>query len=123
MSRYVMVRTQIRDMGLLRQTLRGMGHAVQERAQTRMMGAGARAEIAVQTPAGQVGFAVGADETIGAVGMEEVLRQDACKEFLRQVTRQYAREKVLVEAQRAGYRLVEEKVAEDNSIRLVVRKW
>ncbi len=120
MSRYVTVRTQLRDMELLRQTLKCMGCATQD--QGRLL-AGRKADLVVQTPAGPLGFAQGDAEEIGLIGMEELVRSAPATQFLNQVTQQYARRKVIADAERAGYRLVEETVDADNSIRLVVRKW
>lgn len=123
MSRYVNVRTQLRELPLLRQTLQGMGCRVQEGAQAHPLRGGRKVDLSVQTSFGTLGFVQGPDQTITASAMEEILRRDACKEFLGQVTQQYARRKVMAEAERAGYRLVEEAVEGDNTIRLVVRKW
>jgi hypothetical protein len=122
MSRYVMVKTQLRDLRLLRETLQGMGCSVQEGAAVRLMAGERRADLVAQTPAGSVGF-VQAGEDVRAVGMEELLRREAFRRFLEQVTQQYARRQVMAEAERAGYRLVEETVEADNTIRLVVRRW
>lgn len=123
MSRYVTVRTQIRDMELLRQTLQCMGLTVYEGAAARLAGGGRQPELVVQTPGGAVGFARDAEGVVEAVGMEESVQRGAGAAFLRQVTQQYARQKITAEAARAGYRLVEEMVDADNTIRLVVRKW
>jgi hypothetical protein len=100
-----------------------MGCAVEEGAAVRALGAGRRAEIAVRTPGGPVGFAQAADGTVGVVGMEEIVHREAGRQFVNQVTQQYARQKVMAEAEKAGYRLVEESVGADNTIRLVVRRW
>ncbi|MBI3944764.1 MAG: DUF1257 domain-containing protein [Armatimonadetes bacterium] len=123
MSRYVTVRTQLRDMGLLRQTLQCMGLALQEGAGAWPLAGGRKADLVAQTPGGPVGFTQAEGEEITVVGMEEALRRGAGARFLRQVTQQYARRKVVSEAERAGYRLVEETVDADDTIRLVVRRW
>ncbi|MDH7568783.1 MAG: DUF1257 domain-containing protein [Armatimonadota bacterium] len=119
MSRYVMIKTQLSDMQALRQTLQGMGVTTSERT----AGGASRPELLAQTPVGVVRFSQEGDNPIRMAGIEEVMSQEAAREFLRQVTQQYARRKVIADAERAGFRLVEEHVEADNSIRLVVRKW
>ena len=97
MSRYVMVKTQLRDLRLLRETLQGMGCSVQGGAAVRLSGRRAPGGSG-GADAGRVGRLRAGGGDVRAVGMEELLRRGAFRRFLEQVTRQYARRQVMAES-------------------------
>jgi len=86
-----------------------------------MPGADAPVELLVHAPFGSLGFR---KEAAGSYEMVcDDMHLSRQQEFLKGLTQQYAYRKIVKDAAAAGYRLVQEEVAEDRTIKLVVRKW
>ncbi len=128
MSHFTTVKTKITDLDALRAALADLGYAVVE-DEARIRGwrnTSQSADIAARLGAFDIGFRRGADGTYDAVAdwwgvktYEGVSQGD----FMRRVTQRYAYRKVVGEAGRQGYTVVEEQNEADQSIRLVVRRW
>ncbi|HEY8369001.1 MAG TPA: DUF1257 domain-containing protein [Thermodesulfobacteriota bacterium] len=128
MSHFTTVKTKITDLDALRAALADLGYAVVE-GETQIRGwrnTSQSVDIAARLGAFDIGFRRGADGTYDAVadwwGVKtyEGLSQ---ADFMRRVTQRYAYHKVIGEASRQGYTVVEEQNEADQSIRLVVRRW
>jgi len=119
MSKFVTISTQIRDVQCLREALGDAGAEVVTGKEVRGYAGRKPVEFAAVTTAGQVGFRKTLEGPYEVVADNMSIPQD----FVRDLTQRYARRKVLKEATRAGFNVVEDKVQEDRSLRLVVRKW
>ncbi|HWP34602.1 MAG TPA: DUF1257 domain-containing protein [Thermodesulfobacteriota bacterium] len=128
MSHFTTVKTKITDQEALVAALEDLGYRT-VRGETVIRGwrqATERVDVAARLGAFDIGFRRGADGTYDAVADWWGVRTYegvSQSEFMRRVTQRYAYHKVLSEARRRGYALVEEEVQPDQSIRLVVRKW
>ncbi len=119
MSKFVTIATRIKDMDCLRLALEDMKCQVADRGSVRGWQGQRSVDVAVTTAKGEVGFRKRKDGTFELVGDD----MHVPKNFVREVTQHYARRKIMKQAAAAGFRVVEDKVQADKSIRLVVRKW
>lgn len=128
MSHFTTVKTKITDLEALKAALTDLGYAVVEGGATvrGWRNSAQTADLAARLGAFDIGFRQAADGTYEAVAdwwgvktYDGVSQQD----FMRRVTQRYAYHKVVGEASRHGYSVVEEQSQEDQSIRLVVRRW
>lgn len=78
-------------------------------------------QLLVHAPFGTLGFRMTPDGNYELISDDIILNRQP--DFIRRVTQQYAYKKIIKDANAAGYQLVQEEVNEDNSIKLVVRKW
>jgi len=86
-----------------------------------MNGAQTPVQFLVHASFGTLGFRLTQEGSYEMVGDDMILARQ--KDFLDQLTRQYAYRKILKDANAAGYNLVQEETLEDNTIKLVIRKW
>ncbi len=122
MSRFVSINTRLRDREILQQCLEQLNcQVLYEEQGIKMRGARTPVQLLVHAPFGTLGFRVTTSGDYEVVGMEKVLEEQ--KDFINRLTQQYAYRKILKDAKAAGYTLVQEEVGEDNTIKLVVRKW
>ncbi len=120
MSKFVSIRTSIKDVQCLREALDEMQLRVLDQDSVRGWMGRRKVEFAVRAAGyGEVGFRRNKEGAYEVVGDEMAIPQD----FVRSVTQHYAKRKVLKEARKAGFNLVEQEVQQDQAIRLVVRKW
>ena len=119
MSKFVTISTQIRDVQCLREALSDAGTEVATDEEVRGYAGRKPVEFSAVTSVGQVGFRKTQDGSYEVVADNMSIPQD----FVRDLTQRYARRKVIKEATRAGFNVVEDKVQQDRSLRLVVRKW
>ena len=122
MSRIILIQTELRDLDILTTCLEHLDcQVLHDAAGMQMPGAGARVQLLAQTSCGTVGFRLTAQGTYEFVGEDQRLARQP--DFLKRLTQQYAYRKVMKEAKAAGYKLVQEEVGADQTIKLVVRKW
>ena len=123
MSKFVRVRTQLRDLALIKLALDDVGVQYRENAQYvhRWSGFTGQAPLLIS----QRGLSFGLRE--GQDGQYEVMGDDmqmkAIRQVMDQVQQRYAYRQVLAETAKAGFALVEETVGDDDVIRLTVRRW
>lgn len=123
MSQFVKVRTQLRDLEVVKHALDDLGVQYEADKTFTHMWSGTRkkADLVIQTGGGSFAL-VGNDEgVLEAQGDNAVLRRQ--RKLLDQISQRYAYHKVLGEATKAGFSLVEETRGADQVIRLVVRRW
>lgn len=123
MSKFVKVTTELRDVALIKRSLDDLKLDYTEDARyVHVYSARTeRVPILVKTRGAKFGLRPTEDGVFEAVGDDMQLRN--INATLGQVQQRYAYHTVLVEAERAGFDLVEENVGRDNVIRMTVRRW
>jgi hypothetical protein len=122
MSRFVAIKTRLRDRKILQQCLEELHCQVLYQEQgIKMRGARTPVHLLVHAPFGTLGFRKTSSQDYELVADEHIIEPH--KDFIQQLTQQYAYRKILKDAKAAGYNLVQEEVGEGNTIKLVVRKW
>ena len=123
MSKFVKVQTELREARYLKQALDDLHLAWRENVtwQHRFSNQQRANAIVVDAPMAAIGFAP------DAKGDFELLYDDMQKKsviaLVGKVRQRYAYHKVLDEAQKAGFELVEERTGADEVVRLTVRRW
>ncbi len=123
MSKFVKVKTELRDVALIKRALDDLGMAYQENAAFVHRWSGFRGVLPLVVRQGHVQFGLratdgGAYEVVG-----DDMQMATIGKALQQIQQRYAYHKVLEEVSRAGFDLVEEKTGRDQVIRLTVRRW
>ena len=122
MSKIVSIHTQLQDKNVLKDCLKQLDCQVLEQVGGIMMpGADAPVQILVHSSFGPFGLRRGTEGSYEMVCDDMYLPRQ--QEFLKNLTQQYAYRKIVRDAKAAGYQLIQEEVAEDRTIKLVVRKW
>ena len=84
------------------------------------------AEISIHTSKYDIGVVKNEDGTYGLQadwwGIETTVGKTE-QEFVDELNREYAYQKVVIECENQGYRIDEQSVSEDGSIKLTVGKW
>lgn len=124
MSKFVKIRTQLRDLTMIKRALDDLNLAYKEDTayQHGWSGASHAAELVVTT-----GMFTSFGLRRNDEGEYEILGDNMGlsnqQEMLQQLNQRYAYHKVLNEAGKAGFSLVEETTDRNKAIRLVVRRW
>ncbi|GIV77688.1 DUF1257 domain-containing protein [Litorilinea aerophila] len=123
MSKFVKVKTELRDVALIKRALDDLDMAYQENAEFVHRWSGFRGVLPLVVRQGHVQFGLrptdgGAYEVVG-----DDMQMATISKALQQLQQRYAYHKVLEEVSRAGFDLVEEKTGRDQVIRLTVRRW
>jgi hypothetical protein len=122
MSKFVQIKTELRDLALIKQALDDL--KIGYREQTRYVHTFSRksSEVPILVTDKRVSF--GLRE---ANGVYEILGDDMqmvqIRAIMQPVQQRYAYHKVRAETEKAGFSLVEETVGKDNVIRMTVRRW
>lgn len=123
MSKFVRVQTALRDFTLIKRSLEDLKIGYQENAQFVHVWSGFKGKVPLlikQKPA-QFALRQQPDESYEVIGDD--MQMAAIRKTMEQVQQRYAYHKVLTETAKAGFDLVEEKVGQDQVIRLTVRRW
>jgi len=122
MSRIVSIQTELRDKVILQECLEHLEYQVlyQEEG-IRMPGTNAPVQFLAHAPFGVLGFRLTHTGQYEMVADDMLLNRQ--KTLIQGLTQQYAYRKILKDAKTAGYNLIQEEVSEDNTIKLVMRKW
>ena len=136
MSHFTTIRTRIHDVNVLKRCLREMGYQVDEGKRTVAGDRGSRpVEFGVTVGKGfGIGFARGTEGNYEIVAdwwgvrgiSEKVFKNDLetrFQEIERQVRQEYALAKTIEEVKRVGFTIVDRKVLEDKTVKLVVRRF
>ena len=123
MSKFVKVKTELRELGLIKQALDDLKISYQENAQyvhtwSRFAGT---VPLLVKTKQATFGLRPNEDNSYEVIGDDMQMAQ--IRSTVGQVQQRYAYHKVLAESARAGFELVEEKTGRNQVIRLTVRRW
>ena len=123
MSKFVKVKTQLRDVALVKQALDDLQIHYEEDQQYTHFFSKKRATVPILISSGSGQFGLREDED----GVLELVGDDMQMPRMRSVSeriqQRYAYRKVLAETESAGFTLVEETVGDDNVIRMTVRRW
>ena len=123
MSKFVKVKTELRDVNHLKRALEDLKLGYAEDAQYRHLWSRHSEVVPLLVSQDRLsfGFRQTSDGLYEVVGDDMQLKQ--IKGILAQVQQRYAYHKVLAEVESAGFSLVEEKVGSDQVIRMTVRRW
>lgn len=122
MSHFTRIRTQLRNVDVLKQAVQDLGYTVREGVVRGYGGQVAKADLVVAiNQSFDVGFTQ-ENEHMVLVGDFWGLKMDR-QEFLDKVTQKYAYLTIQAQAEEQGWQLVEEEVQADGSVRLVVQRW
>jgi hypothetical protein len=123
MSKFVRVQTALRDFTLIKRSLEDLKIGYQENAQFVHVWSGFKGKVPLLIKQKQAQFALRQqpDESYEVIGDD--MQMAAIRKTMEQVQQRYAYHKVLTETAKAGFDLVEEKVGQDQVIRLTVRRW
>ena len=123
MSKFVKVRTELRDLALIKRALDDLklSYGENERYTHVWSGHKETAPLVVKDKRVTFAFRSNEDGTYEAAGDDMQLGQ--IKSMLQQVQQRYAYHKVLAEVEQAGFALVEENTGRDHVIRMTVRRW
>ncbi|MBK9093244.1 MAG: DUF1257 domain-containing protein [Anaerolineae bacterium] len=124
MSKFVKIRTELRDLTMIKRALDDLKLNYQENANYRHEWSGASHTAELVVTAGMfTSFGLRRNDE----GVYEILGDNmglsSQQETLQQLNQRYAYHKVLNEVGKAGFSLVEEATDRNKAIRLVVRRW
>jgi hypothetical protein len=123
MSKFVRVQTELRDLALVKRALDELEIRYREDAvyTHRWTGRSERVAFLIDAPTPAFGLRAGEDGVLELVGDDMGMR--ALQKTLGRVQQRYAYHTVLAAVNEAGFDLVDERTAEDQVIRLTVRRW
>lgn len=122
MSRFVTLKTSLTEMLFLKEALREMKcEVLRTRKIKTLLNRVFDVDMAVKTPFGIIGFVRNKTGVYELAGDDMILKKSP--KFISQLTQKYAYRKVLAGARKAGFQLVKETSDDNQSIRLVLRKW
>lgn len=123
MSKFVKVKTELRDLALIKRALDDLKLEYAENQRYTHVWSGFSGKVPLLVKSPRATFALRQADT----GLFELLGDDmqmaAVRPLLQQLQQRYAYHKVMDEVEQAGFTLVEENVGRDNVIRLTVRRW
>lgn len=122
MSKYVSIQTTLSEESLLRDALKDLKCEILKTRKIRtLLGRSYEVDVAVTTPFGIVGFVRNASGTYDIAGDDMILAKK--NDFLNQLAQRYAYRLILQQAEKAGFRLVQEETNPRQVMKLVLRKW
>lgn len=123
MSKFVKVKTELRDLALIKRALEDLKLEYAENQRYTHVWSSFSGKVPLLVKSPRATFALRQTDT----GLFELLGDDmqmaAVRPLLQQLQQRYAYHKVMAEVEQAGFSLVEENVGRDNVIRLTVRRW
>ena len=123
MSKFVKVRTELRDLALIKRALDDLklAYAENERFTHIWSGYSQQAPLVVKQKGATFALRTNDEGAYEAVGDDMQMAQ--IRSTLQGVQQRYAYYKVLSEVEQAGFTLVEERTGKDHVIRMTVRRW
>ncbi len=123
MSKFVKIKTELRDVVMIKRALEDLKLSYQENARYvhPFGGFSGTVPLLVKTPRAIFGLRTTEEGVYEVVGDD--MQMQPIRASLQQVQQRYAYHKVLAETEAAGFALVEEQTARDGVIRMTVRKW
>lgn len=123
MSKFVKIKTELREVALIKRALDDLKLNYGENQHYTHLWSGFRGEVPllVKQARATFGFRPNADGVYEAIGDDMQLAQ--IRTTVDQIQQRYAYHKVRAEVEQAGFALVEERVGKDNVIRMTVRRW
>lgn len=123
MSKFVRVKTKLRNLEMIKRALQELRMQYSEDAVYTHRWSGARYAVPLLVTDGRLEFGLRAaeDGSYEAVGDDMQMRRIGPS--VARISQQYAYQMVLAETTKAGFDLVEESVGDNEVIRLTVRRW
>jgi hypothetical protein len=123
MSKFVQIKTELRDAALVRRALDELKISYQENARYVHIFSGFAGKVPILVQSKGLAFGLresdsGAYEIIG-----DDMQMKQIQAVMQPVQQRYAYHKVLAETEKLGFSLVEEQTGQDKVIRLTVRRW
>lgn len=123
MSKFVKVKTELRDLRLIKQALDDNKLSYSENAVWTHLFGGFSGKVDVVVNANRVSFGLRKNDQEVYEVLADDMQMKPIRETIKMVQQRYAYHKVVEETARAGFDLIEEKVGTDQVIRLTVRRW
>lgn len=123
MSKFVKVKTELRDLTMIKQSLDDLKLSYTENAVWKHLFSAFSGKVDLVVNAPRMSFGLRKNEQDVYEVLADDMQMRPIKETLQKVQQRYAYHKVLAETAKAGFDLVEEKVGADQVIRLTVRRW
>lgn len=123
MSKFVRIKTELRDLLLIKRSLDDLKLRYKENDRYTHAWSGFSGTVPFVIQQNRVTFALRMtqDHTYEAIGDE--MQMGVIRSAMDRVGQRYAYHSVLVETARAGFDLVQEEASSDGVIRLTVRRW
>lgn len=123
MSKFVQVKTQLRDLVMVKRALDDLKLSYTEDTayKHRWSGGSYAVPLLIQDGSLTFGLRQRDDGSYEAVGDD--MQMQRIKPAVERITQCYAYQMVLAETSEAGFELVDETVGHDNTIRMTVRRW
>lgn len=123
MSKFVKVRTELRDLAMIKRALDDLKLDWQENARyTHVFSTHSEiAPVVVRLP--RAVFALRATEAGAYEVVGDEMQMRVVRPVLERIQQRYAYHTVLAEVAKAGFELVEEQTGRDEVIRMTVRRW
>ena len=123
MSKFVKVKTELRDLTMIKQSLEDLKLSYTENAVWTHLFGGFSGKVDVVVNASKISFGLRKNEQEVYEVLADDMQMKPIRATLQKVQQRYAYHKVIAETAKAGFDLVEEKVGTDQVIRLTVRRW
>jgi len=123
MSKFVRIKTELRELSLIKRALEDLTLTYQENQRFTHVWSGfaGQAPIVVQAKGAKFAFRETDEGMYEAIGDD--MQMAAIRPQLDAIQQRYAYHKVRSEVEDAGFALVEEQVGTDRVIRMTVRRW
>ena len=123
MSKFVKVRTELRDLALIKRALDDLKLTYAENERYTHIWSGHKETAPLVVKDKRATFALRSNEDGAYEVMGDDMQMGQIKSTLQQIQQRYAYHKVLAEVEQAGFSLVEENIGKDHVIRMTVRRW
>lgn len=123
MSKFVKVKTQLRDLNLIKNALNDLKLNFQENANFVHTWSGFRGEVPLIVKVNHAQFGIRESATGDYEIIGDDMQMKVIQKELNQIQQRYAYHAVRKMTADAGFELVEEEVGRDQVIRLTVRRW
>ncbi len=123
MSKFVRVKTELHELGLIKRALDDLKLAYRENQRYTHVWSGFAGEVPLVVQVKGAKFAFRPTETGAYEAIGDDMQMATIHTQLDAIKQRYAYHKVLEEVEAAGFALVEEQTSRDRVIRMTVRRW
>lgn len=123
MSKFVRVKTELHDLGLIKRVLDELKLEHRENQRYTHVWSGFTGEVPLVVQAKGAKFAFRPTETGAYEAIGDDMQMAIIRAQLDAIQQRYAYHKVMEEVEAAGFVLVEEQTGPDRVIRMTVRRW
>ena len=123
MSKFVKIKTELRDLALIKQALDDLKLAYKENSRFTHLWSGFHGKLPLVIQHRGVAFGLRPTEEGHFEFVGDDMHLNRARPLMKQIQQRYAYHMVLSQVEEAGFDLVEETVGKDQVIRLTVRRW